>query len=122
MLQHDLTEAQVKELEEKYFIHFLKNENPELFGKISNCPDNAKDLMSLAKEAYWFTAKHEAVLLPLGSPAFNYIFNNFLSQSNKPKLFAHSERVSVEQKQADGSVIKKSVFVHKHFINIENAF
>lgn len=120
-MQHNLTPEQIEELKEYELIH-LKECNPQLFAKIANSPwgwaalvDLSEDLLNEADNQ-----KCEILLRPLGSPAFNSVLDKLMEQSKKryDSLFAHSERVSIDEPQEDGSVIKKSIFKHIRFFKV----
>jgi hypothetical protein len=54
-----------------------------------------------------------------GSPLFLFMAGSFIQGAmNKGNiLFSHSERVSIDTPQPDGSVVKTSVFKHLGFIS-----
>ncbi len=124
LIQHDLTPAQLEELKE-YEIVYLRDCAPQLFAQIANSPDDIARLHILAEHLLEAVKIQGAktILRPLGSPAFNSVLDRHLDKAEYEcdyirSLFSHSERISVDEPQADGSVVKKSVFKHVKFIEI----
>ena len=122
-MQHTLTSTQIAELQEKYGIDVqivdLKAFSMSLFSQLSNISANA-DLSTLACDLICTINLNNfnAVILPIGSPAFMYTLASRNDEICADKLFAHSERVSKEVTNADGTVTKTSVFNHIGFITI----
>lgn len=118
-IQHRLTNEQLEELKLLGFtnVKTLEEANPPLFKALSNTPSSEGELDKLATELAQTSANFDAVVLPIGSPAFNFLISRKLN--NKGVLFAHSERVSIEEPNEDGSIIKKSVFKHIKFIKFD---
>lgn len=116
-MQHKLTDEQLKELNDLGFnnIHQLKDVDNELFNQVANCPVDETELTKLAKQLERVVKDFDAIVLPIGSPAFNFVFNRLLS--NIRVLFAHSERVATGTTQPDGTVTKNVLFKHIRFIN-----
>lgn len=102
----------------------LKDINPELASKLANSPDNLVGIMELVYELKSFcltlARDYEEVYvhLPIGSPAFMFALARELTSfyGEVTPVFSHSERISVEEQQPDGSVIKRAVFRFKKFI------
>lgn len=120
-IQHQLTAEQIQELKEMGYVGdiiLLKDHNPDLFNKLSNCPDNQFELLQLAKELV-SNGLNADLLRPIGSPAFNAVLDRVLFETHVKSLFSHSERISVDEPQADGSVVKKSVFKHIKFFKVD---
>jgi len=125
---HKPTPEQIAELKEKFGMKELNLLPEEIQARINNCPDNWGELYGIAKEVHTYlkTTKVTHLICLGGSPAFQHIFTSLsLSESEAEcvvwgppfkSMFAHSNRVSVDDPQPDGSVIKKSVFKHSHFI------
>jgi hypothetical protein len=112
---HTPTQEQLTSLQEMGEVVFLKDVKPSLQEKINNCPADRGELMSLAQELNHLTIELDCTIVQLGgSPLFLYIagaeINGCLSKAKI--IFAHSERVSVDSPQPDGTVIKTSVFKH----------
>lgn len=112
-MQHQLQEVQETELLEGGFQPAESLAFNELKIKLSNVKFDANlqelalNFVSLLKEE-----KYEAVLLPIGSPAFNCVLAQQLAHTNIKLLFAHSERiVNIAD---DGT--KNVKFVHQGFI------
>lgn len=122
-MNHGLTEVQVAELKIMYGENVelvnLRDTNQDLFSKLSNISANA-DLNALAHSLiYTITMNNfDVVILPIGSPAFMYKLASLNDEICADKLFAHSERVSKEVTNPDGSVTKTNVFNHVGFITI----
>lgn len=113
-MQHNLNQQQFNELKD-YDIFYLKDVNPDLFKYLANCSSNEEELRNLSFQLIEVANKYSTTLLPIGSPAFMYLFaQEFLGDV----LFAHSQRMSVDEPQADGSVKKVSVFKHLKFIKL----
>lgn len=118
-IQHRLTDEQRESLLNDYELSFLEDENRELFLELCNTPCNHFELRDLADDLLEMSSEYDALLLPIGSPAFQVIFGQ--KSVNYPSMefyFAHSERVSIEKKNEDGSVEKTSIFKHKGWIII----
>jgi hypothetical protein len=121
---HTPTEQQVTELTTEFgaSVVLLKDLSPELQEKLNNTPSDAIDLRVLALELLSLSCKKEIdfMVQPGGSPAFQFTLG--AAREDYPTapdvLYAHSERVSIDQHQEDGSVIKTSVFRHVEFIRV----
>jgi hypothetical protein len=113
---HKPTPQQIEELRSSFGMSELEFLPESLQAKINNCPSNLRDLVRLSHELE-FEVRNADFLVQLGgSPAFqNIVARRKLSTIF---LFAHSERESVDEPQPDGSVLKKSVFRHSHFIEL----
>ena len=120
--QHTPTPEQLKELEERGTIEYLKEISPKLFGKLANSPSSLKELSDLADELYTLCQKYYTVVLPIGSPAFNFLFASMYNTLGEAKMagyhrnfvcaFAHTERLSVDN--PDGT--KTIKFKYEKFI------
>lgn len=120
-MQHPLTEAQESELAGNEIV-LLKDVNPGLFARLANTPGEVTVLVDLAYELIDFAygGEFDAVILPIGSPAFQAILAiAWAPRASRPAfLFAHSARNCVEETQPDGSVKKTSAFRHQFFIHL----
>jgi hypothetical protein len=122
-MQHALTSAQIVEIKTKYGdnveIVDLKNFSESLFSQLSNISVYA-DLSTLAYNLICTINLNnfDSVILPIGSPAFMYTLASRNDEIYADKLFAHSERVSKEVTNDDGTVTKTNVFNHVSFITI----
>jgi len=125
---HELTQEQIK-LARDYAdkILDLKADNTDLHTKLVNCPpeieviqDLVREFLEYLKEKYNQSEAKLTVHLPIGSPAFMAVFFIKLDRFSLPFqiVFSHSDRVSVEDKQADGSIVKKAVFKFVKFIEV----
>lgn len=126
---HQPTAEQMSELTALGTVLFLNEIDPVLFNKLSNLDLNT-DLHQLAGEleSNLFdmvydqipdgTSNEDMILFqPAGNPAFQAALGHRVMSNPKSRLgglwYAYSERQSVDQPQADGSVRKVAVFVHK---------
>lgn len=125
---HELTEEQrQKALEYSNILIDLKTYNPVLWEKLVNCPAEvealktlAQELLSFLKEVWQKSNQNLLIHFPIGSPAFQAIFFQKLDRKSLPIriLFSHSERVSVDEIQPNGSVLKKGLFQFVKFLEI----
>jgi len=125
---HELTEEQrQKALEYSNILIDLKTYNPVLWEKLVNSPAEvealkilAQELLSFLKEVWLKSNQNLLVHFPIGSPAFQAIFFQKLDRKSLPIriLFSHSERVSVDEIQPNGSVLKKGLFQFVKFLEI----
>ena len=112
-MQHKLQEVQERELLETGFQPAESDAFNKLKAELSNLtfdanlPELAYKFVSLLKEEQF-----DAVLLPIGSPAFNFLLAQQLAQLKIVVLFAHSERIV--SSADDGTKTVK--FVHQGFI------
>ena len=120
---HTPTNEQLLELNAKFpngDLVYLKDLDTLLFAAMSNTPDDSYALHELALTVCNFACRHEVDYLvqPGGSPAFQVALG--VTKTNYPTapdlMYAHSERVSVDKHESDGSVTKTSVFKHQKFI------
>lgn len=121
VLQHTPTPAQIQELGNGS-ITMLSEIEPKLYTALANSPSEYNELCKLADQLYQVCQRYDTVVLPIGSPAFNFIFAssyNTLGESlmagyhrNFVCAFAHSKRVS--QDNPDGT--KTVRFNHEKFI------
>jgi hypothetical protein len=131
LMQHQLNEKQLIELgtmlpaeieiidgkNEISYYNELAN-TPGDWGKLSKLADRLVSDCLLSMEQY------EAVILPVGSPAFQTAIGFAICRAKQEGaldfdspmvVWAHSIRESIDQPQPDGSVRKASVFKHSHF-------
>ena len=112
---HQPTTEQLAELSAQGDVQFLKELNPQLQSSLNATPPDIMELSKLAIELTEYGFKGYTLVQPGGSPAFLYMFGRANTETNFPVLFAHSERVSEDVPQEDGSVRKVSVFRHVCF-------
>jgi len=113
ILNHNLTDEQVRALNELYEEKVVVEELPEEFATfLRNTPADERRLRREADALVAFIARkgYDAVILPAGSPAFQFLFARASEDLSADFLFAHSERQVVEKKRPDGSVEKTSTF------------
>lgn len=122
ILAHQLTDEQVAELG-KVPTH-IRDIDPSLARLIADCPADRSMLFDMARRLVDHAMKDEdgVILAGSGSPAFTAALGICLGCDRDADrirlLFAHSERVSEDQIQPDGSVRKVSIFKHVKFFEI----
>ncbi len=113
---HKPTPEQLIELGEVQFLPV------ELQEKLNNTPRVLGELIALADEVLGYAYENKAILVqPGGSPAFQQVLGAQNHQEGGWGVslwYAHSERVSQDELQADGSVKKISIFKHVTFIKV----
>lgn len=133
-MQHALTDEQIIDLNNMFTqnnISNLRDVDNELFKQISNISVDA-NLNDLAEQLLNVAKEFDIVILPIGSPAFMFKFATkippkfpsilFPNIFNPPVnmdltfLFAHSDRVSVEKQNEDGTITKTNIFKHVKFL------
>lgn len=120
---HTPTTEQLEELQswldEGDELMYLKDINPVLFDTLINSPANNYELLGLAKTLHELSREMDAILVqPSGSIAFQYMFGK-VAMTNfyvTRVLYSHSNRVSEDIPQEDGSVKKISYFTHQCFV------
>jgi hypothetical protein len=114
---HQPSKDQLAELAELGKIVFLADVNPLLQDKLNNSPIDSKELYELASELISFIIENDYFPVQVGgSIAFQYTLGKIAADIPFAVKYAHSERVSIDEPQADGSVKKISVFKHIKFI------
>jgi hypothetical protein len=112
---HTPTSEQLTSLQEMGKLIFLKDVNPPLQEEVNNCPADRGQLLSIARSLNHLAIELDCTIVQLGgSPLFLYIAGAEIngSMSKARIIFAHSERVSIDSPQPDGTVVKTSVFKH----------
>lgn len=125
---HNITIEQTKELEKLgYNIVFLSDSDIGLLNKMSTLKID-DDLVSIANCLLLLALENKAdIIQPSGSPKFQFILggisanmyrDRFHDRSFTPVkvLYSHSDRVSEDIPQPDGTVKKISTFKHVMFI------
>ncbi|MCK9235886.1 MAG: hypothetical protein M0P09_06175 [Acholeplasmataceae bacterium] len=118
-MQHALTSEQETDLGGmfgKHQLQDLRDVNFELFKQLSNIAidSNLNDLANCLLEV---ARKFDIVILPIGSPAFMFTFSRLTHfHRDIVFMFAHSDRVSVEKQNEDGTVTKTNIFKHVKFL------
>ena len=127
MVQHALSGEQEKELGKLGRIECGREILPSIYPKIANSPNTTLGIRQLVNELYTslldISEKEEVyVHLPIGSPAFMFKLGMVIGLHGRWKnmkfVFSHSERVSIDEKQEDGSVVKRSAFKFSHLIEL----
>jgi hypothetical protein len=123
---HQPTIEQLSSLEGELF--YLKDVYPSLMERIVNCPDNRGELYELAEDLFMFSLGKYELVQPGGSPAFLFALGTVSVADDGARQglwgilfdirFAHSERVSEEAIQPDGSIKKISTFKHLGWIKM----
>ena len=118
---HTPTKEQIEELTtEDEVLEYLIDVDPELQNAINNTPGNKVDLILLARKLSAYSSRY-IIVQPGGSPAFQFVFGHVISNGSEfdyhvlKVKYAHSERISVDKLQPDGSIVKTSVFKHIKF-------
>ena len=130
-MQHDLTPEQIEELNRRFDNPIITNMrtltdvqkelgvnsmlNLELIKKAYNSPSDVKELKAIAHEISMLAIYFDYAIMPVGSPALMWLLTYEIVT---PVLFAHSERISQDVVQDDGSVKKISTFKHVEFIEL----
>ena len=112
---HTPTKEQINSLSEMGELVFLKDVDASLQDRINNCSSDRVELLKLADDINALRLQMDCTIVQLGgSPLFLYIAGAMINgcMSKSVLLFAHSERVSVDVPQEDGTVVKTSVFKH----------
>jgi len=112
---HTPTKEQIESLNSMGSLIFLKDINTTIQDRINNCSSDRSELMTLAQELNKIRLELDCTIVQLGgSPMFLYIAGATINSclSKQVLIFAHSERVSVDMPQEDGTVVKTSVFKH----------
>jgi hypothetical protein len=112
---HTPTQEQMTSLQEMGELLFLKDVDASLQQGINNCSSDRGELMSLASDINKLRLSLDCTIVQLGgSPMFLYIAGAMMNgcMSKQVIMFAHSERVSIDVPQEDGTVVKTSVFKH----------
>jgi hypothetical protein len=111
---HQPTKEQITELGD---VVFLADVNASLQNKLNNSPTEGKELRELAAQLIAFVVECDYFPVQVGgSIAFQYTLGRISAEIPFGVKYAHSERVSVDEPQPDGSVKKISVFKHVKFI------
>jgi len=117
ILNHTLTDAQLAELgvEPRH----IKTIDAALAASIAACPANAAELEAMAASLCRIArADDSRILAGSGSPAFTACLGREAASVGVTLVFAHSERVSTDAVQPDGSVKKVSEFRHVKFFEV----
>lgn len=110
---------------------YMKDLNKELFERVCKSPDNYLEMSELASNLIDYMVKNNYRFLvqPAGSPTFQTVLGMSLMASRVISdmlnmrhpltiVNSHSDRVSVDAHNPDGSVTKTSMFKHIKFISI----
>lgn len=112
---HTPTKEQMDSLNTMGELIFLKDVDASLQEKINNCSSDRAELLQLADDINALRLQMDCTIVQLGgSPMFLYIAGSQINgcMSKNVLIFAHSERVSIDVPQEDGTVVKTSVFKH----------
>lgn len=100
---------------------YLKDIYPSTQEFLNNCDADYTNLLQYAKDLHEIARSEDAVLVqPGGSMAFQYVMGKvrMTSLHMSTVLYAHSERVSEDIPQEDGTVKKVSYFKHMCFVQV----
>lgn len=118
-MNHVLNDDQIADLSGMFNnvnVSDLRDVDNELFKQLSNIAVDS-NLNDLANSLLEVARKFDIVILPIGSPAFMFKFaTKTHANMDIVFLFAHSERVSIEKQNEDGSVTKTNIFKHVKFL------
>ena len=91
----------------------------EIQGRINNCPSNPEELEQLAEELLEYVG-NGVIVQPGGSPAFQFTIGALcaIDRVESGIMYAHSERVSEDVPQPDGSIRKVSIFKHLGWVTV----
>ena len=114
-MQHALQPAQSQELSARGYTLAESEAFSSLKAELSNLSFDA-NLHELANKFVSILEMEgfNAVVLPIGSPAFCFVLSNLLADTKIAALFAHSERISTVND--DGTKTVK--FEHQGFIRL----
>lgn len=133
LTEHELTADQIEAAKKLGVTRFLEAADilpPDTLEKLRNCPSDYKELTAIVYEIIGVLKQmpHEDkspfVHLPCGSPALMWLLsaNSNLAEISDGyfliPVFSHSVKDSQETVQADGSIVKNSVFRFEKFIVI----
>ncbi len=125
---HSLTEEQKEEAKKLDPVPMdLQDLSPELHKRLLNCPSDYDGIILLLREFCDYLsyikkkAKGEEIYLhfPVGSPFFMASFFSYFKKKGFNFVFSHSDRVSVDEKQEDGTVVKRAVFRFVKFLILQ---
>lgn len=100
---------------------YLSDIYPSTQEFLNNCGNKYEDLLQYAKDLHEIARSENAVLVqPGGSLAFQHVLGKVAMTDlhKNPILYAHSERVSEDIPQEDGTVKKVSYFKHMCFVQV----
>lgn len=126
---HDLTNEQREKAKEfSTEIKDLKVLNHELWNELVNCPSEPSVLNTLCDKYFYYlrdfinSNSYKTIYFhfPIGSPALMALFFLKYGKESFPAkfLFSHSERMSIDELQSDGSIVKRVVFKFQKFIEL----
>lgn len=83
-------------------------------------PPSGSEIKDRAKALACIATRDRAISYAMigGAPYLMSALESALRDVGISPLYAFTERVSVEEKQADGSVIKRSIFRHAGFVTL----
>jgi hypothetical protein len=119
-MAHVLTDEQIIDLNNMFDnveVLDLRDVDNELFKQLSNIAVDS-NLNDLANQLLSITKEFDIIILPIGSPAFMFKFarRTHAKVDIITFLFAHSDRVSIEKQNEDGTVTKTNIFKHVKFL------
>jgi len=118
-MAHVLTDEQIIDLNNMFTqnnISNLRDIDSELFKQLSNINADSS-LNDLVNQLLSITKEFDIIILPIGSPAFMFKFaRRTKGIMDKNFLFAHSDRISIEKQNEDGTVTKTNIFKHVKFL------
>lgn len=115
LFSHTLTEEQKKDAQKNLGIETFVSLPDELQKQFSAVPPDLKNLKAYLKPfKKWIAKKVKKgdYLLIQGDFGVTYKLVRFAKKQNAIPVYATTERKSVDEKQADGSIVTKRVFKH----------
>jgi hypothetical protein len=118
LFSHSLTEEQRLDAVKDWGVKEFVGLPADLQGAFSNVAPELEDVVGVVKPfKSWLkaTAQKGDLVLIQGDFGVVYALVGFAKRIGLVPIYATTERVTVEQKQADGSVLVNKVFKHKRF-------
>ncbi len=118
LFSHELTEEQITELKEKYYIKKFVNLPVELQKLWSNFPPENEFPVELADKFISFLQKNSNnndFVLVQGDFGLVYYIVNWCLNNNRIAIYSTTERIFKEEKLPDGSIKNIHIFKHVNF-------
>ena len=118
LFSHELTDGQVNELKEKYYIEKFVNLPEELQKLWSNFPPENEFPIELADKFISFLQKNSIsndYVLVQGDFGLVYYIVNWCLKNNRIAIYSTTKRIFKEEKLSDGSIKNIHIFKHVNF-------
>ncbi len=115
LFSHSLTEEQKQDAQKNLGVDAFVSLPEELQQLFSNVPPNLKELKTYLKPIKKWMEKHiqpQDFVLIQGDFGVTYKLVRYCKKLEATAVYATTERKSVDETQADGSVVTKRVFKH----------